>query len=231
MKINLLTLLFINRKSALVCELAKLMNIALSFSFDRLLWMFVVLAALFWASYSIFGSILRYKQYESATKVSIQHVDSIKFPTVTFCNLNQWRRSSLRDEIIRMISTAYSLNQTHRDEFDWSAYREAINATARSWSVNFTALALDPQRGAYSLREMLLECYWNGVEVCNEFDFATIITDLGVCYTFNNPSNPADVKVVNKPGTDTGLTLTLNIGHYDYIQGEYQGAGIKVGPK
>ena len=75
---------------------------------------------------------------------------------------------------------------------------------------------------------MLLECSWNGVDHCSHSDFKKIITDLGVCYTFNNPANTEDARVVDIPGTDSGLTLTLDINQHDNIQGEFQGAGIKV---
>ena len=147
------------------------------------------------------------------------------FPAVTFCNLNQWRRSASQERTLNMISTTFGFNDTLRDEFNWTEFYQYVDKEVIS---NVTANSLNPQVGALSLKEMLVECLWNGVEKCDDSDFDKVITDLGVCYTFNNPSNRAGVRVVNRPGTNSGLALTLNIVYDEYIRGEFQGAGIKV---
>ena len=149
----------------------------------------------------------------------------MEFPAVTFCNLNQWRRSGSQGLSIRMVETIYGFNDTLRDEFNWTEYYQFVD---KKLIANVTATSLHPLYGAVKLKEMLVECLWNGVEKCDDSDFDEVITDLGVCYTFNNPLNLAEVRVVNRPGTDSGLALTLNIVYDEYIQGEFQGAGIKV---
>ena len=149
----------------------------------------------------------------------------MKFPAVTFCNVNQWRRSASQERTLNMIATIYGFNDTLRDNFNWTDFYQFVD---KKWIENVTRNSLDEQIGANGLKEMLVECFWNGVQKCDVSDFEKVMTDLGVCYTFNNPSNPAEVRVVNRPGTDSGLALTLNILYDEYIRGEFQGAGIKV---
>lgn len=187
--------------------------------------MLVVVACLCWATASIVEMVIKFRSRESTTKVSLQYVNSLTFPAITFCNLNQWQRSGTHDASLEMIATIYGFNDTLRDEFNWTAYYEVI---PKAVVANITALALSPRTGALYLEKMLLDCVWNGAEKCDVSDFNKVITDLGVCYTFNDPPDPTQVRAVTKPGTDSGLALTLNIGHQEYIRGEYQGAGFKV---
>ena len=123
---------------------------------------------------------------------------------------------------LALLNQVYDPGQD-RVKFDWEHYHNLYGMTE-----NMTEFALRPETGSLSLEEMMLECTWNGVEKCGDKNFSRYLTDLGVCHTFNNPSYAEDALVVNKPGTDNGLTMMLNIGHYDYILGDSQGAGVKV---
>ena len=63
---------------------------------------------------------------------------------------------------------------------------------------------------------------------CSADDFKQVITDWGVCYTFNDPENISEARMVNRPGNTNGLFLRLNVEQYEYIYGEDSAAGIKV---
>ncbi|XP_072016929.1 acid-sensing ion channel 2-like [Amphiura filiformis] len=148
------------------------------------------------------------------------------FPAITFCNLNQWRRSKLDNATIDMLSKMHALRQQDPNEFNWTAFYEAIDVSPET--LNMTAIALSIEGMGMFLEVMLQQCLWNGVDKCAHTNFTTSITDLGVCYTFNNPSNAKDVLVVDRPGIDNGLTLTLDIDQDEYTAGEFTGAGIKI---
>ena len=156
----------------------------------------------------------------------MEYNDTMIFPSVTFCNLNQWRRSVLVPAVIDMISLIYSLRQEDRNDFNWTKLYEETEMPRGT--MNLTKIALG-EMGALNIDEMLIECVWNGAEECGPSNFTTQITDLGVCYTFNDPKEAeGGPHIVNKPGIDNGLTLTLDIAQYDYIAGDSQSAGIKV---
>ncbi|XP_072040593.1 acid-sensing ion channel 2-like [Amphiura filiformis] len=191
----------------------------------RLCWCLVVLISLTWASVSIYTNFRQYQKFEVSTKYSIEYNDAKTFPAMTFCNLNQWSKNKSVKVTADMISRLYSLNQEDRNEFNWTTYYEVLGQPRGSINITRTSLS---ESGAYTTKEMLKECIWNGVEECGHENFTRVITDLGVCYTFNNPTKVDDALVVNEPGIDNGLTLTLDIKQDDHIAGESQGAGIKV---
>ena len=114
--------------------------------------MVIVFGFLSWATYGIYQNYRRYRRLESTTKVSVQYDNEMQFPAVTICNLNQWRRSALDNDSIKMVSTVYALNQTRRDEFNFTAYYAIVHKTNMSdW--NMTAIALDPHSGALDLNK------------------------------------------------------------------------------
>lgn len=78
------------------------------------------------------------------------------------------------------------------------------------------------------MEDMLLECLWAGIEVCDHNDFETVISDWGVCYTFNNPLNKSLIRKVYQSGSQHGLFLRLNVQQDEYTTGENGGAGFKV---
>lgn len=72
-----------------------------------------------------------------------------------------------------------------------------------------------------------MECMWRELKPCNADDFQQIITDWGVCYSFNNPANRSNVLRVNQAGSGSGLFLRLNVEQDEYI-GLRASAGFKV---
>ena len=72
---------------------------------------------------------------------------------------------------------------------------------------------------------MLRECSWRG-SPCGVDNFTQVMTDSGVCYTFNG--NTTDPLQVSQAGSKNGLSLSLNIEQNEYVIGEDAAAGIKV---
>ena len=83
----------------------------------------------------------------------------------------------------------------------------------------------DYRQIAHQISDMLLNCSWRGSS-CGVDNFTQVITDLGVCYTFN--ANITDPLRVSQAGSKNGLLLSLNIEQDEYVIGEDAAAGIKV---
>ncbi|CAL1537415.1 unnamed protein product, partial [Lymnaea stagnalis] len=74
---------------------------------------------------------------------------------------------------------------------------------------------------------MLLKCRWSHGERCSPDNFTTIVTDQGVCFTFNGPDNDRNLTVYS-PGSSRGLQLTLNIEEYERMTGSHVASGIHL---
>ncbi len=82
---------------------------------------------------------------------------------------------------------------------------------------------------AHPLNETVFECRWRGVEPCTG-NFTTIISDSGVCFTFNDPVNKSEILKLNQPGRQNGLLLRLDVLQNEYVSSEESAAGFKVSP-
>ena len=101
---------------------------------------------------------------------------------------------------------------------NWTAYEIQ---TGRPLDVKTFAIST-----SHRIEDMLFECTWRSLEKCSADNFTMVITDWGICYTFNN--NPLTALQVRQPGSHNGLSLRLNIEQYEYTFGENTGAGLKV---
>ena len=84
------------------------------------------------------------------------------------------------------------------------------------------------KQSAHNIRDMVEYCTWRDAEDCDYHNFSLIVTDWGVCYTFNNPPNKGDVLRVNQAGSRYGLSMILNVEQYEYTSSQHRGAGFKV---
>ncbi len=79
----------------------------------------------------------------------------------------------------------------------------------------------------HPLNETVFDCRWRGVEPCVG-NFTTIISDSGICFTFNDPVNKSEILKLNQPGRQNGLVLTLDVLQDEYVSSEETAAGFKV---
>ncbi len=91
------------------------------------------------------------------------------------------------------------------------------------------ALAENIADYAHPLNETILDCRWRGVEPCVG-NFTTIISDSGVCFTFNDPVTKSEILKLNQPGRQNGLLLRLCVLQDEYVNSEESAVGFKVYP-
>ena len=193
-----------------------------------MLLLIIVGACLCWTFIVVVGSFRQFRERHTSTRIDVIYEDQKMFPAVTLCNFNQWQRSKLHNFELRMLEYMYSDVLQARFSFDEYLLKLShLDYQEDYKTLNMTGLALS-EGGALPPENFILECTWNGGQNCDYSNFAIINTDLGICYSFNNPSNISDAFVVNKPGIKRGLALTLNIAYSDYILGDMEGAGVKV---
>ncbi|CAC5415202.1 unnamed protein product [Mytilus coruscus] len=76
---------------------------------------------------------------------------------------------------------------------------------------------------AHEREDFIFSCSWKGIP-CKQDDFDKILTDHGVCFTWNSKDNG----YVSSPGVENGLKLKLNVEQYEYMPGPHDAAGIKL---
>ncbi|XP_071950918.1 acid-sensing ion channel 1-like [Antedon mediterranea] len=170
----------------------------------RLIWCSLVFIALASLVVILKESIVNYRSYPIATKISIAHYDEIAFPAVTFCNYNQLRKSQVTDEEFEFIN-AYHIGDV------------ANYSTINDW--NITELFL---RASHSIDDLLTNCTWMSLEDCGPENFTTHFVDFEVCYTFKTTRN------VSYAGVSSSLFLQININDTENTGHEQGIKGIKM---
>ena len=180
-----------------------------------------------WLINGMMDSILKYFNHPMTSVVTRHYVPSLPFPVVTLCNYNQWKKStidnesaSLLQQLFNPIPVSYTENNASISP-DWEAYDAAIGIN--EW--NLTEFALNKSHQA---NDMIQVCTWRTAEPCGPVNFTQVITDLGVCYSFNHHSSPRMALEVHQPGSQNGLFLRLNVEQHEYTYSDNTAAGIKV---
>ncbi|XP_006818455.1 acid-sensing ion channel 1-like [Saccoglossus kowalevskii] len=182
----------------------------------RVIWSIIVLSMLVVFTYSTINSFVRYGKYNVSTVIQINYVSDLTFPAVTLCNYNQYRKSvvnSSGEEFLKLLFPTTG-NSSLTENIDWSFF----NFTG--FNMTQTAIA-----SAHQIEEMLVWCKWRNSIECGPGDFKQILTDFGICYTFNGGSNPLKIQ---QTGSTNGLYLRLNVQQDEYTNNENTGAGFKV---
>ncbi|XP_041378054.1 acid-sensing ion channel 1C-like [Gigantopelta aegis] len=182
-----------------------------AFVFRRLLWFLVVVSCMCVMCYQIIDRIIYYNDFPVTVNVQVNFNTSLSFPSVTLCNQNSFRATAATSEkryrlIEEMFSKGHNFNISVLDSF---------NATAVTLDDLYTS-------AAHRKEDLIVSCKWQG-EVCGPQNFTEILTDHGVCYTFNSKRLH-----VSSTGSDYGLKLTLNVEQYEYMPGPHDAAGVKL---
>ncbi|XP_071846291.1 acid-sensing ion channel 1C-like isoform X2 [Apostichopus japonicus] len=181
----------------------------------RICWLILLVCLAVWLAYGIVNGLTKYFSYPISTAVMFNYVNNLEFPAVTICNYNQFRKSHLQNyTLLREVLTSLSTSDSVDIDWDLNDMDDYLNMTE-------VAIKL-----AHQLDDMLIECTWNQEETCGAHNFTTVITDFGVCYTFNSISNSE--LMVTEAGSSQGLRLRLSAEQYDYFWGYYTGAGFKI---
>ncbi|XP_072039531.1 acid-sensing ion channel 1C-like [Amphiura filiformis] len=190
----------------------------------RFMWLLLLLAMTVWLIYGMMDSIFKFFRYPMSSVVTMNYVTYLPFPVVTLCNYNQWRKSTIDPASVVLLQKLYNptMQSTGNDEsINWDAYEDAVGISR--W--NLTELAFNQSHQA---EDMIQKCSWRTVESCGPENFTRVITDSGVCYSFNHHLSMRKTLEVRQPGSQNGLYLRLNVEQNEYTSSENAGAGLKI---
>ena len=169
----------------------------------KLFWLFSLLASFSASAYLIISNLMYYYEYEVITKVRNFYESPAQFPQVIVCNQN-------------IITTQYGYNASSRDPNYWANQRGAAPQS-------------DKNLISHSLSDLLLSCYFNGIQ-CHSSDFyPTYDRNMGNCYAFNAGKNSlgkaASKVLAMRAGSQYGLQLTWYTNYYELLSGQQNQSG------
>ena len=195
-------------------------------------WMFLICVALGLMVWAIVSISITYFEFNTYIKTELEEPGQLKFPAVTICNLNQYRRTYLEsvldyDEtqifIGALFIDALSSRRVLTRDFDFSEINTTISELAEMYTGDFQEP--DYFDAGHLLENMLVSCYFNN-EPCFKDNFTSGFNINGRCFTFN--SNTSDFLNTTSPGALYGLELVLNVEQYEYFLPDIDSVGFKV---
>ncbi|XP_065666594.1 acid-sensing ion channel 1C isoform X1 [Hydra vulgaris] len=181
--------------------------------------------------------------------------DEIVFPAVTLCNFNFFPHylinGTIGEKVISILAPLESFNQTHQELVSQQGpyianirdYRSVLpknkwkrkkiaNKDEKSkqeeiyFDRNFDFSEFVKKHG-HKIGHMIKKCHWKA-QKCGPENFTSVLTDFGLCYTFNPGTPEYPLLKVHRAGVDFGLRLQLNVQQDQYYGILRDSSGFKV---
>ena len=181
--------------------------------------------------YYFISGLLRFYTYPVSTNLEYKLQSDLEFPSVTLCNYNIIRRSymdSLNDPRFQQVVNVVNPVLTDSIDINDPIIKE-----------QFSALKMDDMgpSSAHQREDMFLACSFMSTNYsefpCN-FSGELLemkLTQIGFCYTFHPQSyvEKHGALVSNRAGQAGGLFLRIDLQQHEYLVGDSNSAGMKVG--
>ncbi|XP_071784743.1 acid-sensing ion channel 1-like [Asterias amurensis] len=166
--------------------------------------------------YALFASVAKSVDFE------IVYPTSLVFPAVTICNFNTYRNLNLDQEPFGKILEDFN-NFDMFGAVNFSSYEPQLRG------VNLTNLTLHYGH-LMTNGNMFITGVWGHSGIISPDNFSSVLTDSGLCYTFNGGENGTPPLTVNSAGKGNGLSLLLNLeqDYYYYSAATPISAGFLV---
>ncbi|XP_065071439.1 acid-sensing ion channel 1B-like [Rhopilema esculentum] len=167
----------------------------------RFIWTILLLTAVGLLMQKLYECTMHFISHPFSTTTTVRYEDSMRFPAVSICNLNDMRTSVMKGTKLDMI-----LKGDRNVSLSGDEYRNTI------------------RKANHELPDMLYKCKILDKE-CSVQDFIQFNKDQGDrCFTFNHGHEGQQILFFNKTGPTHALELILNIEEYEYYPGtDYSG--------
>lgn len=159
---------------------------------QRFIWFLLqglMIALFLWQTLTL---ALDYLQYNVTSTIELVTEHESDFPAVTLCNFNMYRVSAINNsefrEFYEVLVKQHPLykNASVTKKVDWTKYGKVNNLDMEDVI----------RRGGHQMvydkateKGMLYRCEWRG-DLCNHTHFTPVLTDMGLCYSFNAGLSP-----------------------------------------
>ena len=184
----------------------------------RLVWLALFVASSVLCFISIIQSIQVFYEYEALIKIEIEKDISVQYPTISFCNLNQYQTSFAIDFVKSIISNE---NISFGNETD---SLNKIEFLTKSNLVNTTNEFKNSM--SYSIETMIISCLFAALP-CSKNDFEWFYSnEYGNCYRYNFDERKK--RTQTRSGKFYGLRLELYVGESESIYSLSTHSGVHV---
>ncbi|RUS89278.1 hypothetical protein EGW08_002952, partial [Elysia chlorotica] len=193
-------------------------------SFRRRVWAILVSLMAIFLTWFLCQQVSALSEHQISTTTTFDLRETMEFPAVTLCNLNQYNKNRVPDNFtIKAVIFYMSEYSRVARELDPDFAEPDLSKVK---DVSGEELLEAATQAAPTIREFLVRCRWKGVLYnCSDL-FHPSHTPQGWCYTFdmllNQPIQTARV------GEWAGLEVMLNIQQQDSYYSDELQAGIKV---
>ncbi|XP_067667424.1 acid-sensing ion channel 1C-like [Haliotis asinina] len=183
----------------------------------RCFWLLVVCGGLTFTAFNIAKQIQLYRSLPVNVDIDVKYAPKLQFPTVTLCNLNLFKKSSL--EHLNLTGT---IKEAFRYDFQSG---ENSNYTNHDLS----AAGIDIKSSIYTyghdIYDSVFKCVWMQQE-CEVANFTMTETEIGLCFSFNVNGSLSTIG----SGRLYGLQLILDARSEEFVRSrEYtEGAGFMI---
>ncbi|XP_075703711.1 bile acid-sensitive ion channel [Rhinoderma darwinii] len=173
----------------------------------RVLWGVVVLGFVVAAFTQVCIRVVNYFSWPTTTSVTVQYVDKVEFPSVTFCNLNRFQTNAVNNMSVaffmwNIVSTVLHFSNAGNYSDDLQDVVDFLQLNQ-----NFSIKDFTKKYGFYINNSTLLKCNFFGIP-CYPEDFEHVFTEYGNCYTFNHNSLRKHTRVST---SGRGLSVLFDI--------------------
>ncbi|XP_032222736.2 acid-sensing ion channel 2 [Nematostella vectensis] len=218
----------------------------------KVLWLAILLFAVGMLMMQSKKSIQKYFDHPITTSVQVEFLEEIQFPAVTICNFNLFPyyliNGTIGEKVMSILAPQKYIDNKEEVLFARSPIPNFLNyARKRRRSTGGTIVTDDMLQSekdfgeldekfdfaefvrthGHRIDHMIKKCRWKS-QPCGPENFTAVITEFGLCYTFNSGMKGHPLLKVQRAGVDYALRLQLSVQQDQYYGSLRDSSGFKV---
>ncbi|KXJ28002.1 Acid-sensing ion channel 2 [Exaiptasia diaphana] len=220
--------------------------------FRRIVWLGILLCAVSMVFNQSRKSIGKYLAYPITTSVQVEFLEEITFPAVTICNFNLFPyyliNGTIGEKVMSILAPQKYIDNKEEVLFARSPIPNFMNylrkrRSSKKEGTVVTDDMLDNEKDfdfddkfdfaefvrthGHRIDHMIKRCRWKS-QPCGPENFSAVITEFGLCYTFNSGRPGHPLLKVRRAGVDYALRLQLSVQQDQYYGSLRDSSGFKV---
>lgn len=186
-----------------------------TFFIRRFIWACLMILGAIYFLLKFYDAIILYVQFPFSTQSTLEYVDKLQLPAISFCTINQFRYSKLQNSSIKRLI-----------ENKWLPLGN--NWRYPGFDVSGEQLAKDLIHTSITMEEIFAECDFIRRDTdnpgvlprrCGVENFTTYISERGqLCYTLNSGKPGHHLLEVDQEGLNCGYELVVDVKNEEVLK-------------